>query len=169
VTLFQVAPAGGWKIQLASQIPSYAGVPTSITIPTGSTTGTFAITTKLFRQTYTDMITATDATSTKTAILIVVGDSVGSLTLSPSSVVGGDASTGAITLLQAAPTGGWTVNLTSQIPTYVGVPTSITIPEGSTSGTFTITTKPFRQQYTNLITATDAVTSRSATLTVTTG
>ena len=88
------------------------------------------------------------------------------LTLSPTAVVGGNPSTGAVTLSSAAPTGGTLVTLTSSNAGVATVPTSFTIAVGRTSGTSTVST--------HTVTATTAVTisasagggSASTTLTV---
>ena len=62
------------------------------------------------------------------------------LNISPSSIEGGSSTTGTITIDQAAPEGGVTVNLSSSNTTWATVPETVTIPEGQSSQTFTITT-----------------------------
>src|SRR5439155_17545607 len=59
-----------------------------------------------------------------------------SLSLNPTSIGTGQTSTGTVILNGLAASGGKAVYLTSSSP-YVSVPTSITLPEGSASGTFT--------------------------------
>ena len=66
--------------------------------------------------------------------------SVSSLSLNPSTLIGGNTSQATVTLNGQAPAGGATVTLTSSNPSAAVVPTSITIASGSTSGTFTINT-----------------------------
>lgn len=63
-----------------------------------------------------------------------------SLTLNPSPVTAPATSTGTVTLSGAAPAGGATVTLRSSETRKATVPASITIPEGSTTGTFIIKT-----------------------------
>ena len=64
-----------------------------------------------------------------------------SLTLSPTSVAAGDSSVGTVTLSGPAPTGGVAVTLTSSDTQSANVPASgVTVPAGSTSATFTVTT-----------------------------
>jgi len=65
--------------------------------------------------------------------------SVTSVTLNPTSVVGGGSSTGTITLNPPAPFGGATVALLSD-SSFVSVPPSILMPSGSNVATFTATT-----------------------------
>jgi len=67
--------------------------------------------------------------------------SLSSLTVSPTDVVGPDAATGTVTLSSAAPSGGFTVDLTSDNTAAATVPSSVTVPAGSTSATFTVSTK----------------------------
>ena len=67
-------------------------------------------------------------------------DTTGTLTVSfnPLNVLEGGTATGTITLSQAAPTGGLTVNLTSSDTTHATVPASVTVAAGATTGTFTV-------------------------------
>jgi hypothetical protein len=62
------------------------------------------------------------------------------VTVSPTDVVGGDPSTGTVTLTAAAPSGGFTVALSSDNTTAATVPASVTVPAGSTSARFPIAT-----------------------------
>jgi hypothetical protein len=95
--------------------------------------------------------------------------SLSSLTVSPTDVVGPDPATGTVTLSSAAPSGGFTVDLTSDNTAAATVPPSITVPAGSTSAAFTVSTK----QVTNAQSATiigtvggDFSTERHAVITV---
>src|SRR5215216_6722518 len=63
--------------------------------------------------------------------------SLSSLTVSPTDVVGPDPATGTVTLSAAAPSGGFTVDLTSDNTAAATVPPSVTVPSGSTRATFT--------------------------------
>ena len=63
---------------------------------------------------------------------------IASLTLNSTSVNSGQNSTGTITLVNPAPSGGRIVNLTSSDTNIATVPATITIPDGQTSGTFTV-------------------------------
>jgi hypothetical protein len=68
---------------------------------------------------------------------------VSSVSMNPSSVVAGNSSIGTVTLNMAAPSGGALVGLSST-NSFVTVPSTITIPAGQTTGTFTATTAVFR-------------------------
>ena len=63
-----------------------------------------------------------------------------SLTVNPSSVVGGSPSTGTVTLTGPAPAGGALVSLSSSNTSAATVPASVTVAAGATSATFAVTT-----------------------------
>src|SRR5439155_300210 len=89
---------------------------------------------------------------------------IASLTLSPTSVTGGQTSTGTVTLSSAAPANGVLVNLSSNSASAT-VPNSITIFSGQTTGTFTVSTSSVASVTTATITATSA-NSANAALTI---
>jgi hypothetical protein len=77
-----------------------------------------------------------------------------SLTLSPTGVTGGQSATGQVSLSGRAPAGGFTVQLSSTNPA-VAHPSSasVTVPEGATTRSFTVTTVPVGQSTTVTIAA----------------
>jgi len=101
-----------------------------------------------------------DSTTAATAVT----SALSSLVLSTTSVVGGAAVTGVITLTSAAPTGGATVTVVSS-STAATVPASVLVPAGSTTQSFSITTTSTTASVT--FTATYAGLSQTAGLTVT--
>ena len=120
-------------------------VPTSVTIPAGSTTGTFTVTTSAVGSATSALnggwvwIACSTGLSSQVVPTSVYPAVLHTITASPNSVAGGSSSTGTVTLSGTAPTGGITVNLSSS-STDAQVPSSITIAAGSNSKTFTITT-----------------------------
>ena len=96
-----------------------------------------------------------------------VSVSLSSLTLDPTTVRGGSPSTGTITLSGPAPDGGMVVRLASTNPVIANVPSSITVPAGLTSVTFTVHTRPVPRQMYATISAWSGSTLKRATLTVT--
>jgi hypothetical protein len=165
VTLSGAAPAGGIVVALADNSAA-ATVNTSVTVPAGSSTATFPITTTASATTVTDTITATYNGVSKTASLtITVPVALSSLSVNPSVVIGGFHATGTVTLNGAAPAGGIKVSLSSN-SSLAGVPSSITIPAGSTTGTFTITTQWFLFPWQVTITASYNNVNKSDTLTI---
>ncbi|MCP9494831.1 MAG: hypothetical protein MSG64_10295 [Pyrinomonadaceae bacterium MAG19_C2-C3] len=167
VTLVNPAPLGGATVNLSSGDTNIATVPASVTIPQGATSGTFTVSTPL-RQTDTAVnISASYAGETKVASLIVLAPQVlSSLALNPSTVTGGQTSTGTVTLFNPAPSGGLTVNLSSSDTAVATVPSTLAIPQGATSGTFTVQTSVATSNRNVQITASISTESRVATLTV---
>lgn len=92
--------------------------------------------------------------------------SIQSLTLTPNPVNGGQSATGTVTLAAAAPAGGVVVNLMSGNLDVATVPSSLTIAEGQTTGTFPVTTFVPTSDASALITASYQTSSTSASLTV---
>jgi hypothetical protein len=80
--------------------------------------------------------------------------------------VAGNSSLGTVTLSAAAPAGGALVDLSSSDPARVGVPSGVTVAEGSTSATFSLSTVPSPVGASAIITGTYAGVSRTATLAV---
>ena len=90
---------------------------------------------------------------------------IGSLTLNPTSVVGGSDSTGTVTLTGPAPSGGVVVSLSSS-SVHAKVPSSATVASGQTSATFTVTTTPTAAKVAASIKATEGSSSQKAVLTI---
>jgi hypothetical protein len=95
------------------------------------------------------------------------GAGLASLTLNPTSVKGGDSSTGTVTLTAAAPAGGIVVPLTSANTNVTTVPSSVTVAAGKTSATFTASTHRVNSNTTVAISGSYGGVTKSAILTVT--
>ena len=93
--------------------------------------------------------------------------SLSTLTVAPSSVVGGNAATGTVTLTSAAPSGGFVVTLASSNTAIATVPASVTVPQGATSATFGTSTAAVSATTPVTITASANSVTRTATLNVT--
>jgi hypothetical protein len=166
VTLTNPAPTGGWTVNLSSSDPNYVGVPASVTVAAGATDATFPITTIAYYATYTAAITATSETSKAEVEVTVETEKVSSISFATNPVIGNAGITGTITMSLPAPTGGWTVTLSSNKPTFAVVPASVTVAAGASSATFPITTKEYSSTYTAAITATSDGGKTVANLTV---
>src|SRR4029079_6175427 len=92
---------------------------------------------------------------------------IASVSLNPATVTGGNSSTGTVTLTAIAPAA-TTVAITSN-NAAASVPSSVVIPAGSSSRTFSVTTAQVQATTTALITASLNGTSRWATLTINSG
>jgi thermitase len=171
VTLTAPAQSGGFTVQLSSSNPSVASVPSSVTVPQGQTSANFTVTTTPVTSQTNVTITASAQGVTRQATLTVTPQpsvTLQSLTISPSSVWGGSNATGTVTLTGPAPAGGAVVQLRSSNTSAATVPSSVTVPAGQTSASFTIrTTSCWGCIYRVVtITATYNNTSKSAQLTI---
>ena len=166
ITLNTSAPANGWTVNLSSGVPSEVTVPASVVVPSGATSLTFPITTKATSRSLTIGIYASDALAYKSTTVSVVGNLITGLSVSPTTIGGNGTSTGTITLLLPASTGGWKVNLSAGVPGAVSLPGTVTVPAGASSVTFTISGKESSHTYTTGIYASDGNSYQSTTLTV---
>ena len=165
-TLSAAAPAGGAQVSLSSDNPSVT-VPASVTVAQGETSATFSVTTSTVAQTTSATITGSFGGATRTASLTVTPAAavISSLSASPSSVTGGTASTGTVTLSAPAPAGGAQVAL-SDNSGATSVPASVTVAAGATSASFSIGTSAVASSTTSTISATFGGATRTDTLVV---
>jgi len=168
VILQVAAPTGGAVVALTSSNTSVATVPASVTVAAGSTSASFTVTSHAASTTQTSTITASYNGISQSAVLTVnpVSVTLSSITINPTSVVGGSSSTGTVKIASAAPTGGAVVNLKSSSSSAT-TPTSVTIGAGATSATFTVSTSAVSSSTSATITATVGSASVTTTLTVT--
>jgi Subtilase family len=172
ITLNNAAPSGGVTFSLSSSNTSSATVPSSVTVPGGSTTVAFQVATVASSSTTNVIISAATSGVTQTASMTITpqpsaGPSLTSLTLTPGSVVGGSPSSGLVTLSAPAPSGGAAVSLSSSKTGVVTVPASVTIPAGATSASFTATANSVTSSSTVTVDASYAGTTLNSSLTVT--
>ncbi|OYT73248.1 MAG: hypothetical protein CFK48_01575 [Armatimonadetes bacterium CP1_7O] len=166
VTLNRAAGAEGVAVQLSSSNPNLAWCAASITIPPGQTTGAFDIFTSASGG-GSAIITASAGGVSRTATLQVVSSfRVQSVSLAPSTVTGGWASTLTVRLTQPAPNGGVQVQLSSTHPAVAPTPASLTIPAGQTSASVRVNTTPVSNRIAVSLTAALNGSSVSGTLTV---
>ncbi|MDR3691571.1 MAG: PQQ-binding-like beta-propeller repeat protein [Fimbriimonas sp.] len=166
VTLKSAAPTGGWAVAVSVGIPWLFSIPSTVTVPAGATSATFAIVAKATGTTYTSGVYVSDGHSGANTALTVAGNLISSLALNPTTIGGNGTSTGTVTLASVAPVGGWLVNLSSGIPSIVSLPASVTVPSGAATVTFTISAKQTTSNYSSGIYATDGNSAKSATLSI---
>jgi hypothetical protein len=87
------------------------------------------------------------------------------LSVSPTSVTGGNGSTGTVTVSGNIPAGGITIQL-SDNSAFASVPASVNVPQGQTSATFPISTSAVTSTQVAQITATFEGVNRNANLTI---
>jgi trimeric autotransporter adhesin len=171
VTLSGPAPSGGAQVALSSSNTTAARVPSSVTVAAGATSATFAVSTSAVASSTSVVISGSYGGATKTGSLTVTAtpapsSTLSSLTLNPSSVVGGaQSSTGTVTLSGPAPAGGAQVMLSSSNGA-ASVPASVTVPAGASSVTFRVNSSAVLFPTSSRISASYSGTSRSADLTV---
>jgi trimeric autotransporter adhesin len=151
VTISGKAPAGGLSVDL-STTNAGASVPASVVVPAGQTYATFTVTAADVAARQAGAVTAALGSASFSKALTVMPNGLKALTLSPSSVTGPAPSTGTVSLACAAPAGGVTVSLSSSAPSVARpAVSSVVIPAGQTSATFSVETA-------------DVVTAGSATI-----
>ncbi len=146
VTLSAAAPSGGAVIALTSSNTAAAQVAATVTIPAGLNSAFFTISTSTVATATNVTITAGYNGTTSTAVLTVnpqatTAAAISGLTLSRTTVVGTMSSTGTVTLNMPAPSGGAIVALSTSNTAVATVPANVTVPAGSSSATFTVSTK----------------------------
>lgn len=163
VTLTAVA-VSDTAVSLASSDPSVS-IPASVIVHAGSITASFSVSTTTVLADTSVMLTASLNSISKQVSLLVTQSKILSLKLTPTSVVGGEISTGKVTLSAASPAEGFVVNISSSNTSAVAVSASVTVPAGSKTATFPITSLAVSVQKKPIISATTGVT-KSTTLTV---
>jgi len=138
VTLVGAAPDGGFAVSLSSDTLA-ATVPGSVTVPAGATSATFAVTTRGVDESGTANIQADGGGGTATAVLKITSASLESLTVDPTSVLGGGTATGTVTLDAESPIFDTEVTIKSS-SSKVQVPGSVIVKAGARSATFTVKT-----------------------------
>ena len=153
VTLQSAAPPGGVTVRIVSGDTSLVRPRATVFIPAGATDADFAIATSAVSvPTRVTLDPGTDSDSGVHAFQISVvltppgsptpRPSLSSLTLSQPSVAAGGTVTGTVRLTSAAPAGGAVVSLQGSMEGQVIVPSSVTVPAGNISASFTKTSAP---------------------------
>jgi hypothetical protein len=166
LTLTSPAPTGGTTVSLASSSLS-AIVGSSVTIPAGSMTASFTVSTNAVSNDTSAVISATVYGVKLKSTLSILGPKVTSVTLAAASVVSLGTTTGTVTLSTNAPVGGKVVTLSSSNASVASVPVSVTVAAGTRTATFTITAGTVIANTNATITATTNGSTGTATITVT--
>lgn len=165
VSLNGAAPAGGVIITLSAS-SGQAIPPGSISIPAGSQSATFQIQTSGVATQIVPTITAIQGSNTTAATLTIQPATLQSFTISPSTVAGGNAAIGTVTLNGKAPFSGGVIGLSSNSKNAI-VPATMTIASGQTSGTVSVGTLVVTKTSVVSITAMQGALSKVAPLQVT--
>ena len=153
VTLDKPAGVGGTVITLTSSLPTIAVVDLTVTVPEGATTATFDIDANPVSVATSVSITASIYETSQSALVNVLAPMPSSVTWSVSPVPGGTSTVGNLSISGPAPAGGATVSLaSSSLSALVG--SSVTIPAGAMTTTFTVSTNVVGNDTSAVISAT---------------
>lgn len=143
VTLYTAAPTGGSKVTLSSSSAAIAfPALSSVTVAAGKTTATFLVHTKPTLSNARVNLTAKAPVGPAVdGVLTVLAPSLKTFTVSPTTLYGGDTVTGTLALTVPAPTGGLVVSLVTSDGEHALVPSSLTVPAGQRTLTFTVNTR----------------------------
>jgi len=165
ITLTGVAPVGGMTVQLLSDKASVV-VPASVVIPAGKSSVAFTATTLVVGARVDAEITATLSGESAECPLSVLPPVLAGVVITPSSVKGGVVASGVVKLAKAVSVAVM-VALSSSDSGAASVPQSVTIPAGSVSVSFQITTTAVLVNKSILISATTGMTTKVGKLIVT--
>jgi sugar lactone lactonase YvrE len=141
VTLFCAANIADVTVALSSADPAIAALPASVTVPFGSQTATFAVTTTAPAASTTVSLAATLDRTQSRNITVVQGTTLTAVNLSAVAVSGGLSVTGTVTISSPAPAGGVVLTLSTSNTSLAQVPATVTVQAGNTvSAPFAVTT-----------------------------
>lgn len=167
IGLSTVAPTGGTVVSLASNSTLLPVPASSVTVPPGLTSASFTATAGTISSNQSATLTATLSGVSETATISLTAPAavtLSSLACSPTSLNSGAATTCTVGLSGAAPTGGTVVSLSSN-DTLLPVPaSSVKVPAGSASTSFTATAKTISTNQSATLTATLSSGSKTATV-----
>jgi hypothetical protein len=167
VYLVGIAPTGGSVANLSSN-NSLAVIPPSVTVPEGGSSAPVTVTTSGVASKTTASLTASFGGSNITSVLTLTQEIPSSLKFSPTSLVGGLTTIGTITL--GAPTVSDTsipLTVVSGASAVASIPSSVTVPAGSSTATFNVVTNPVTISTTVKVSATLNGTTVTNTFTAT--
>jgi len=153
VTLSEPAPASGLAVSIADTLSSVTS-PATVTVPGGSTTKSLTLKTVPVAAIQNGYVRATLAGTTLSQPLSVRPMGVGSVSLTPSTVVGGTTSVGKVNLECKAGPGPITIPLsTSNASIAYPAVAGVTIPIGIQAATFEVRTNAVRARSSATISA----------------
>jgi hypothetical protein len=147
LTLTSAAPAGGATVTLQGALDGKVIVPASVTIPAGSLSASFStlpvpatqVASRVVISGHYGLFGGTQSQS----LQVDIGPNVPTLlAIGPAGqdVTGGTPGRGSVALIVPAPAGGAVVNLTTDNPSVIHVPASVSIAAGNSTVSFSIGT-----------------------------
>lgn len=166
ITFSAPVPADVLIITLRSSNPAVAAVQDSIRVVRGVSAVNFTVTTRPVTSPTPVVISAQLDGVSQSATLTVLPGGFAAVSVQPTSVVGGAAANGTVTLSGPAPPGGAVVTLSSSNAAAAAVPPTVRVPAGATTATFPVTTRPVAATINVVLSATYAGVTGTATLQV---
>ena len=149
VRLTSPAPAGGAVVTLQGSMEGQVIVPPSVTVPAGSISANFSTTplpeTPFPRWVFIQGHYGTSGGSQARVLEIDPAPGIPTLLgIGPAGqdVIGGNSGRASVALVIPAPSKGGLVSLSTDNPTYIHVPSSVSIPAGNSAASFVIGTSP---------------------------
>ena len=165
VSLDKPAPSNGVVVSLTSGNPSAATVPDTITVASGKSSASFAVTTFGVAAKTSVVIGVSAGGLSKTATLTLNPVSLSSVGLSSTSASAGTLITGTVSLNGLAPSVGAKVALTISNSSLASLSTSsVLVASGNSNGAFTLTTKGVSVATTLTVTARLGTVTKTTTL-----
>ncbi|WP_144241198.1 beta strand repeat-containing protein [Fimbriimonas ginsengisoli] len=131
----EVPPGTTFVFTPSSSSPSIS-VPASVSVVAGASSATYTATTVPVATNLSATLSASAGGATVSTPFSVTAPTLVSFSYSPTTIAGGGATTGTITISSAAPAGGLPIALTID-KTVASVPASVSVPAGATTCTFT--------------------------------
>ena len=142
--LNSTAPPGGAVVMLATSQPSLVAIPGFVKVPAGALTATFPAVITAVKSPTLASLTGTFGGVSQGLSLSLALPEVVSIQVTPDIAIGGSSVAASVTLTGSAPAGGYPIGIRSDLGA-VATNSGLTIPEGATQGTVTITTVPVSQ------------------------
>jgi hypothetical protein len=158
------APGSGATVGLTSSNPGVATVPASVDIAAGATSTTFAVW-GVAAGSVTITATMNGSSRQSSTLTVSSGLRLASISVTPSTTIGGSIVTGTVTLNGPAPNGGAAVTLSSD--GIAVVPASVTVISGDSSATFNVLTRTVTAPTTATINGSFGGASSTATIALT--
>jgi hypothetical protein len=165
VRLNQVAPAGGLIVALSSSNTAFP-VPPSLTIPAGLAVASVSVVPTPVATNVAVSLGASFEQAAATTQLTLLAPALSSFALNSTTVIGGGSVTGNIGLQGNAPAGGFVVTVTTNSPSVVTVPPTVTVAPATNGASLTVVTRAVTTPTVVTITVSAGTTSRSQTLTI---
>lgn len=140
-------------------------LPATVTVKKGQTFRSFEGPTVVVTTDKTVTITASVGGGTATKTVKVIRNPLDSVSISPATIIGGNAATGNVKLNNLAPVDGIRVSLFVN-NVDVDIPQTVLVPSGAWSSDFAVLTKPVASNTTRTITAKVALVTKTVTFSV---